>query len=532
LLISILLLGQGLVSPVNAEWGRTAEDYIRLPLHQNAKICSDGNGGCWATAEIAGLSHVDRNGNMTWGDEPFSIFPGPGYNPIPVLAANGDVIIGMEVAVEPNYLQGVYLQRVNLDREFVWGENGILVDSSNLIRDLIGMYKGPVADTYLIHWTRWHEDRREMEPRLQLINGNGNFLWGVDGIGLDWTYYNTNFAITSDHCIIAAQNIPPNPMVAIVKINAEGERLWDSRFSTLWEDLKRRTLSDVESDRAGGVILVYEYERYENVNDSIRYYGINVMRVSCDGDSLWTRQAYEREIEYRGEPFGNIDPIINYADYGHFFIAWADYPHSFQVVALDIDGEFLWDEPVDVILNPVGYYKLDAVDSHNAVCYVWTENAERGNGVRQQQWGDRGRAIQARNVDHSSITTDGNGGVITVVEYNPTVQMINRNGEIGVVLETPVDDDKCKQKSLNLSPQLLISPNPGNTHFRIEYDTGIPGEMFSYGIYNLLGRTIKTGKMLGGHYLVDDLSRFSSGEYILRLQSTRTTVSTRFLLVK
>ncbi|MDP8237722.1 MAG: T9SS type A sorting domain-containing protein, partial [Candidatus Hatepunaea meridiana] len=178
------------------------------------------------------------------------------------------------------------------------------------------------------------------------------------------------------------------------------------------------------------------------------------------------------------------------------------------------------------------------------VCYVWTENAERENGGIQQQWGqrisaagerlwgDRGRAIQARNVDASSITTDGNGGVITVVEYNPTVQMINRNGEIGVVLENSVDDKIGKQKSSQQSRQLFLYPNPGNSQFRIKYDIGIPGEMFSYGIYNLMGRKLMTGKLMGNHLIVNDLSRFSSGEYILRFQSPRTTVSTRFLLIK
>jgi len=112
------------------------------------------------------------------------------------------------------------------------------------------------------------------------------------------------------------------------------------------------------------------------------------------------------------------------------------------------------------------------------------------------------------------------------------VQMINRNGEIGVVLETPVIDDTNKHKSSILSPQLFIYPNPGNTHFRIEYDTGIPNEWFSYGIYNLLGRTLKTGMIRGGYTIINDLTSFSSGEYILRLQSPRTSVSIRFSLIK
>jgi len=309
LLLSALLLAQAFITiPLNAEWGRTAEDYIRLPLHADAHICSDGNGGCWAAAGPVGLSHVDRDGNLTWGDEPFSVYPGPGNNPKPMLTANGDVIIAMDIYNENTGLTGVYLQRVNLDQELLWGEDGIPLDTCQRNHGIIGAYKGPIPNTHLLHWGRYNS-----EYHIQLINDNGESLWGYGGVELNWPHPNTNFAKTSDQCIIAAQNVSPNPTVAIVKINAEGEQLWDSRFSTLWKDLKLRNFCDAESDREGGVILVYEYERYESVEDSIRYFGINAVRVSDDGDSLWTRQVYEREKEYRFEPFGQIDPIINYA---------------------------------------------------------------------------------------------------------------------------------------------------------------------------------------------------------------------------
>lgn len=146
--------------------------------------------------------------------------------------------------------------------------------------------------------------------------------------------------MSNDQCVIVAQNVAQFPSVEIVKINRDGERLWDTTFSTLWDDLRRRTLCDAESDLTGGVILVYEYEQYDNVNDSIRYYGINVMRISSDGDSLWTRNLYECQKE-PGDQFGEIDPIINYSNAGCFFVAWADYPHTFLVVTLDVDGELL-----------------------------------------------------------------------------------------------------------------------------------------------------------------------------------------------
>ncbi|MDP8241090.1 MAG: hypothetical protein P9X24_18520, partial [Candidatus Hatepunaea meridiana] len=340
----IILCFSGL-TPAYAEWGRTAEDYISLPLYRDAHICSDGNGGCWATGQGVGLSHVDRNGNLTWGMEPFFLQPRHGYDQSPVLADNGDVIIAMKVYNEDNGVSDVYIQRVNLDQELVWGESGIQIDTSSRIQWLKGAYAGPVVDTYLIHWVRCNDNFRENDLRLQLINGDGDFLWGINGIGLNRRYlyaYISRIVISSDRCVIAAHTLFEDDEgdLEVHKIDSDGERLWDSKFSTRLEDERGgMKLRDIESDRAGGSILVYEYSRLEYLDDGHLYhFGIKAMRVSGDGDSLWTRQVYEREEERQGETPSQFKPILNYAGSGRFFIAWADFPHVFKVVALNIDG--------------------------------------------------------------------------------------------------------------------------------------------------------------------------------------------------
>jgi len=543
LALILLVLSLGINLPLQAEWGRTAEDYIRLPLYQDVHICSDGNGGCWATGNGVGLCHVDRNGNLTWGDEPFFLQPRHGFNQKPVMADNGDVIVAMDVYSDGDTIPDIYLQRVNIDQEFLWGDNGIPLDTSNILKGVGTACKGPVDDTYLIKWGRLLDG-----VRLQLVNGNGDFLWADDSTALNRypSRGNTYMTLSSDRCVIAMHQteVDDEGDMNVLKINSDGEILWSEKYIIVTGAMRRQYLRDIESDREGGAILIYESDSLESVDDSVRYYGIKAMRISGDGDSLWTRQLYEREVLRGSESFGQIKPILNYAGSGRFFIAWADYPHAFRVVALDIDGEYLWDEPVDVILTQGGYGNIDAVDSDNSVCYVW-QDTDTDREILQIQfgqrigldgerlWGDRGRAIQAKPVWYSSITSDGNGGVITVVTMAyPTIQMINRNGEIGVVLETGVDDDFDKSKSYLPYPKLFIYPNPCNSQFRIEYNTNIPGETFNYGIYNLLGRKIRTGIMRGGHLRIEDLSRFSSGEYILRLQSPRMTVSTRFLLIK
>lgn len=535
------------VAPSIAEWGRTANDYIRLPIQRDALICSDGNGGAWVTGHPAALCHVDSEGNLTWGgDEPYFVLPRLwNSDPKPVLADNGDVIIAMNVVYETGDPQNVQLQRISLDQKYDWGEEGIQLDTSSITQYALGAYAGPVDDTYLVHWVRVINNGDEVDMRIQLINGDGNLLWGEGGVGLNWPHANSHFITSSDQCIIIAQNVAPAPTIEVVKINPAGEVLWDSRFSTLWEDVRVISMEDSESDRTGGVILVYEYYRRITIDDTLRrYYGINAMRVSDEGDSLWTRQLYEREKE-PGEQYGSIDPIINYAGSGRYFMAWSDYPHAFQVSAIDVDGELFWDEPVDIITFDIGLAYLDAVDSDHSVCYVWREAVpDREDGRIVQQWGqrinlneeclwgDRGRAIQARSIWKSSITTDGNGGVISVVEHGPSVQMINRNGEIGVVLEVGIDENIDRSDPTKLSPQLQIYPNPSNSFFKIEFDNRLPNEVFSYDIYNLMGRSVLRGMMMGSPYLVNDLSPFASGEYILMLESTKSRISKRITLIK
>jgi len=81
--------------------------------------------------------------------------PRRAYDPNPVLADNGDVIVGMRVYNENNGLTDVYIQRANLDQELLLGENGIQLDTSSRYEAIIGVYKGderqlffPVSDNY------------------------------------------------------------------------------------------------------------------------------------------------------------------------------------------------------------------------------------------------------------------------------------------------------------------------------------------------------------------------------------------------
>ena len=111
--------------------------------------------------------------------------------------------------------------------------------------------------------------------------------------------------------------------------------------------------------------------------------------------------------------------------------------------------------------------------------------------------------------------------------------MMNRNGEIGVVLDpVSVDDDFVFSDQINYPSKLNIYPNPMNSFLNVEFSPVFADETFKYRISDLSGRSVIAGRILNFPYLVKDLSDFSSGEYILPLQSPQSTISKRFFLIK
>lgn len=541
-----------------AQWGRTADDYIQLPLgsppNYSSTLCSDLNGGCWVAGAPIGLCHVDRLGYVTWGDTALW-FREWSFRGKLVPVDTSSVIVVMQRVIRDTVK--IYMNRVNTAKELMWGDDGIALVNGNSDQGLFGVIPGPAPNTFLIHFDA-------PGRRLRLINPDGETLWTSQSLQPVWSE-NSKILTTSDNCVIAAHPVDryprQNPLVEVIKFDADGEELWQRRYaitSELQPTLRGWELSDAESDRDGGVILSTKYKRWNLIADSLRYFSLGIMRISGDGDSMWTHKIYERQVEpiYPDWPGSIVDPfdqcefILNYAGHGHYFAAWMDnLRHSdddpFRVISFNDDFELQWDEPLDVIISPAGYGKLEAVDSDTSVIYVWRDHDQDRENINEQWgqrialngerlWDDRGNVIISRTPSKQSATTDGNGGVITTADaVFPSVQMMNRNGEIGVVLDpVGVNDYFDKGVRTNYVPVLNIYPNPGNSYLNVELSPVIPNETINYQIYDLIGRSVMTGTIRDFPYLVKDLSRFSSGEYILRLDSPRITAAKTFSLVK
>jgi len=551
--IALVIVLWGVPFSAWAEWGRTADDYIRLPFWGETQICPDGNGGCWAVGNDGavrgdltgiGVIHISHEGDTTWGEEIFQPFGDrPSHRATVINADNGDLIVAAEVLLgEGEGFDSVafFMQRINLNREKLWGEEGVRVGFA-----IESLLKWPSADTYLI----------DGQLRLQLINGEGELLWD-DGVGW-WEIGNEQVVVTSDQCVISVGAVEPFPSVKIVKIDRHGEILWERIHSAVWgENMRGWRLSDLESDREGGVIFTNKYVRFADIDDSLRYFAISVMRIDSGGDSAWFRNLYERQLERNEwgnqiDPYPQCDVVINYAIPGPFFVAWMDNPtyqdNCFKVISLNVDGQPNWGEPIDGITSPIGYNRLVAVNSDDGICYVWCDVEDREDGGQRIQqwgqrisfdgerlWGDRGRAVQTRGVAQNFVISDGAGGAITLIQYVNfhTVQMINRDGEIGVVLPVGVEDDYSNDPALPGAFSVELYPNPVNSHFRIVFDAAVPNQAFAYNLFDGTGRSVRSGVIPNAGSFEGDLSQLSSGQYFLKLESGKFSVTKGFRLVR
>jgi len=328
-------------STSRAEWGQAADEYIRLRIGQQAVICSDLNGGCWIAANPVGLRHIDRQGDVTWGDNFLFFEPVINSNPKIVPADTSSVIVAMQRFEDED--AKIYLNRINSEQELLWGEDGIALDTADIHHSLYGVYPGPVPNTFLIHWSGYVR-------RLQLINLDGEVLWEESGLSLpDWSV-NSRILTTSDNCIIAAHSVElyprVNPLVEVLKFNADGEQLWQRRYAISAEEpmLRGWGLSVVESDRDGGIGLTDYSSPVGNGRDRL----LAVFRHMQGG------QVRLIELDSSGEVLRSVDTdlrIPQLLDYwpGQGWLYFDHPPHTdyWRATLLDDNLNISWTRELD-----------------------------------------------------------------------------------------------------------------------------------------------------------------------------------------
>lgn len=321
--------------------------------------------------------------------------------------------------------------------DMLWQEDGIPVFFSNdgkKEREPVAVYDGNGGT--ILAWV--YQDGSFRGIRIQRLDNNGNKLWWQSGktilngfdcyIGLKIISDNNGGAIIAwiddpyEGLLISSK-------VCVQKVNSSGESVWEYGGIPACNALGTQILTDIVTDGAGGVILVWEDKR------DLQISGVDIyaQRVDATGNLLWGTD---------GLPVCTADhaqeaPRLASDGAGGAIITWhdaraVDYNKDIYVQRVDPDGNFLWQENGIVICANNGYQEKPSIttDTIGGAIIAWQDDRNTGasnvrdiyaqkiNTLGQIQWANDGVAICIKPEDQElpRLVTDSACGAFVIWE--------------------------------------------------------------------------------------------------------------------
>lgn len=229
-------------------------------------IINDNRGGfllsCWE-----GIFRFDLNGEITWH---VADIPGRMTDYSIVSDGAGGAIFYYFNHVNFNYK--FYIQRLNNEGVALWGENGILIDTSipmkymtSIVQDRVhGAYISWIDSSFIYHYER--------------IDSNGNLLWNDDSLSFGAFFAGRNLLNDNENnVIITYRDSLYSDRGFIQKLNRIGGKEWNNNGALFSYSAMRDSDPTMIGDDNNGAIIVW-YERYSNER-----WGIFAQRVNKYG---------------------------------------------------------------------------------------------------------------------------------------------------------------------------------------------------------------------------------------------------------
>jgi hypothetical protein len=356
-----------------------------------------------------------------------------------------------------------YAQKISPEGNFLWGERGILIGSSDAdfywTCDLYAVSDG--SGGAFVMWTEPLAEPPYSKHHVAKIDSGGNVEWQRE-MSAQIREIKEAIPDGSGGVIIACINT--NDYVSVLKVDAEGNLPWGEYGVSL--NLGDSYLFDIASDKLGGVIVVLDLggnlsaQRVDSGGNILWQTGGVQVCVSPGGEAQVVsdgaggaiiayvqyilsgdgKQGYSDSDIYaqRIDAEGNIlwgpdgapvcvEPLLQYspgivddgAGGGIVFFATTvmvgDYPYpASHARRIDSDGHKLWPEDVD--LWPTPYYSLVSDGSGGGISVWYGDNESEGGAQRldaagSKLWGPDGTTLTFRDLHFPLATPDGCGGV-------------------------------------------------------------------------------------------------------------------------
>jgi hypothetical protein len=350
---------------------------------------------------------------------------------------------------EDHSLIEFYAQKISPEGDFLWGERGILIGSSDAdfywtcdlyaVSDGSGgafvMWTEPLAEPpYSKHHVakidsggnvEWEREMPDVDQAIPdgsggviiasgasflKVDAEGNLPWGEDGVSLDVGGYDDICSDNSGGIIVVGHYTDPSAQ----RVDSGGNILWQTGGVRVCVSPAEEPR--VVSDGAGGAII--EYEQCISCGDGSQGccdLDIYAQRIDAEGNVLWGPDGVPVCVAPSPQnSAGIIDDgaggaIVFFANQFGNYTSLATYAQR-----VDADGRKLW--PEDVELWPGMNHSLVGDGSGGGISVWYGDDgigagAQRLDAAGSKLWGPDGTTLTFRDLHFPLATPDGCGGV-------------------------------------------------------------------------------------------------------------------------
>ena len=359
-------------------WGENGLVICNALYNQNTpKLILDGSGGIiivWNDYRDGNLpeggdlyiQRVNSSGVIQWIENGINIADNQYDDGLAQIIPDGEG--GAFLAWIYSGFRDIYVQEIDSNGDNLWQANGVSLGIDDGIPN-----NSEAVDVQLISdgsggiIVSWYGDTSGNDDvYAQRIDGNGDILWGDDGVVISnaddyqgfWTIWPTMVSDGSGGAIITweDQRSGSNRDIYAQRVNSEGIVQWLEDGIIISNATNDQNRPNITSDGSGGAIITWDDLRSGDFTD------IYAQRVNSQGIVQWT----ENGKVICNAVNDQYNPSINSDNEGGAFIAWSDY----RLDQGDYDMSTIYVQHIDssgnniIIENgyPIGYETEDNQD--------------------------------------------------------------------------------------------------------------------------------------------------------------------------
>lgn len=476
------------------------------------QAASDGEGGAFVTWQEYGpfanyIQHIDKNGNALWGTNGESVTStdsaGGRYKSAIINAGGGTAVLAF------SYYPRLYLQRVNANGSYMWGNGVRVADSAynnNSYQDeyLVFDSLSPVKNIMV----SWEDVRNGNDIYAQKVDINGNIIWQKNGIAIAAT-------VTDEYApdMVADKSggffiIYDSSFTGKVQhVNSSGQLLWGTGKDV--SSISTASNLVICDDGSTGIIAAWHDGSGRNGTGN---YGEAVFAQHFDGSgtALWRINGIP-VINDLEDINHTSNPILSTGS-GGAIVSWSDErkqtPGDDDIYAAKVGG-------TDGVL-PLTLLSFTGAALQNKVLLNWASTQEVNTNYFVVEKSADGvhfsTFMQVRSNNKNNITnyySATDNSPINGINYY-RLREVNKDGTFV----------NSKIVSVNLALQAVTSlyPNPAKDFIKINIVSSF-AKTISISLYDISGKLLLVKQMQlmnGSNAVTINVSQYSKGVYTVR----------------